>query len=412
MQIALRNSKILTTVFAIASLLAVGALIAQPVSAVVLSLQQLQIDGSIAQEDNAYITQGQIVVVPIFAPTADYPVRDQDWFKGLYYFMIGNAQRPGFTDIPFHYVISREGSTFKGNSGGEERKITIKDLGDDYVVIGYLAGKGDNGFDPRAAEPLAELLLDVANRNSINPDKISVSAARYVRDDANKTISLQRQDIFGLWDNSLKSVVDKIRSRYSPIARSYSAAVVSVDLPTEAVNPGDEIAGKITLQNTGSFGHYNGTASQLLGTKTASNSNYYLDGAWASRSQFELISTDGDLLPNGEVTYDFRLKVPLVFGEYSEGFVLKTVAGVDVGGASFELKLNINRPAGTIVEVKNNTAGWIFSYTQPSTSANEARRLSAGERYLQKSDLGNGWIELDLGDVQSGWVAIWDISYI
>lgn len=412
MQIALPKSKIFALVSALAVFAGITSLLAHPVSAVVLSLQQMQIDGTIAQEDSAYITQSRIVIVPIFAPTADFPVRDQDWFKGLYYFMIGNAQRPGFTDIPFHYVVSREGNTFKGNSGGEERKITVKDLGEDFVVIGYLAGKGDNGFDPRASEPLAELLLDVANRNSINPDKIVVSAARYVRDDANKTISLERQDIFGLWENSLKSTVEKIRPRYSPTPRTYSAEIVSVDLPTEAVNPGDEVAGKIVIRNTGSFGHYDNSASQLLGTKTSGNSNYYLDGAWGSRSQFELLSSEGDLLPNGEITYDFRLKVPLVFGEYSEGYILRTASGVDVAGASFELKLNINRPNGTIVEIKPNAAGFAISYTQPSASAGEARRLSSGERFLHKTATDNGWVELDLGNGESGWVAVWEVNYL
>src|SRR5438128_2125712 len=120
----------------VASLVAVTAMFSlfpQTVHAIPRSLQQLNIDISIVQDDKAFSTPGRIVILPIFPPQSEFPVQDEAWYRGLHYFMIANDQRSGFTDVPFHYAVSREGSVFRGNVGGEERKITIKDLGDDMV---------------------------------------------------------------------------------------------------------------------------------------------------------------------------------------------------------------------------------------------------------------------------------------
>lgn len=400
------NYKITLVTSAIA-VLAVAAWVAQPVLAQVFSHQQLKVDDSIALDDSGYSVPTQIVVVPLFPPDNAYTISDTDWFRGLYYFSIANDRRSGFTDVPFHYVVSSTGEIFKGNSGGEERKISIDGLGDDFVVIGYLAGKSDNAFDPRAVDALSGLVLDVANRQAIPMNKVQVATVYYQKNDELKTISIKKQQLYGLWNTSISGVLDKIRKQYAPVPKQYQAQVVAVSLPTTEVKPGETVVGSITIKNVGDTGIYPDTISAVVGSfKGGAVSKFYLPEFWASTSQFNLLAEDGTLLPGAEKKFDFRLNVPLYFGAQAEEFELKTVGGQKVAGGDFSLTLNVGRPEGvTVVEVGPTETGWLRVRATASSAAAEVARISTGERYYQIGDAGNGWVQLRLNDGREGWVS-------
>lgn len=385
---------------------------AMPASAQVLSLQQLRVDESIVIKDLAFSIPTKILVVPLFPPETNTGMTDREWFRGLFYYSIANDRRSGFTDIPFHYVVSHTGEIFRGNSGGEERKVNIQGVGDDVVVIGYLAGKSDNAFDPRAQSSLTGLILDVANRNSIRTDKVTVGTVKYVRDDQNQTISIVRGDVFGLWNTSLNSILETVARQYSPVPKTYEAQIVSSEVPSAEVNPGDIVTGKITIKNSGQYGIYPGTTSELVATKKAGASLFYTPDGWTSTSQFDLNAEDPVLLPGQEKTFQFKLRAPLYFGAQTEAYSLTTVGGVAIATTDFNVTLNIKRPEGvTIVEIKPTETGWLRVRSTPSGAASELTRVSAGERYYQTGDEGNGWIKIKLNDGREGWVSRQYLSY-
>lgn len=112
-----RAHKIATALMFVLFLVLAGP-VAQPAFAQVFSHQQIRVDDSIAIDDAAYSIPTKIIVLPLFPPDTSYSLSDTDWFRGLYYYSIANDRRAGFTDIPFHYVVSGSGEVFKGNSGG------------------------------------------------------------------------------------------------------------------------------------------------------------------------------------------------------------------------------------------------------------------------------------------------------
>lgn len=377
-----------------------------PVSAQVISLQQLRVDESIVIKDLAFSVPTQILVVPLFPPESSAGMTDREWFRGLFYYSIANERRPGFTDVPFHYVVSHTGEIFKGNSGGEERKINISGVGDDVVVVGYLAGKSDNAFDPRAQSSLTNLILDISNRNSILGDKVAVGSVKYVRDDESQTITITKADVFGLWKTSLASIMETVKRQYSPVPKTYKVEVVGFDVPAAEVNPGDIVTGKITIKNTGEYGIYPGTTSELVGTKKAGASLFYAVDGWAGISQFSLTSGDPVILPGQEKAFEFKLRAPLYFGAQTEAYGLTNVSGQAIAGTDFNVTLNIKKPEGvTIVEIKETETGWLRVRATPSGAATELTRVSAGERYYQTGDEGNGWVKIKLNDGREGWVS-------
>lgn len=383
-----------------------------PASAQVVSLQQMRVDESIIIKDLAFSIPTKILIVPLFPPANNTGMTDREWFRGLFYYSIANDRRSGFTDIPFHYVVSHTGEMFRGNSGGEERKINITGVGDDVVVIGYLAGNNDNAFDPRAQTSLTNLILDVANRNAIKSDKVTVGTVKYIRNDETQTISIEKQDVFGLWGTSLNSILETVARQYSPVAKTYEAQVVKTEIPTTEVNPGDVVPAKVTIKNTGQYGIYPDTMSELVPTKKSGNSMFYTPDGWASTSQFSLSAEDPVLLPGQEKVYDFKLRAPLYFGEQTEAFSLKNTAGTAIQNSDFNVTLNIKKPAGvTVVEIRETETGWLRVRTTPSGAAAELTRVSAGERFYQTGDEGNGWIKIKLNDGREGWVSRQYLSY-
>lgn len=381
-------------------------LLPTPAAAQVLTAQQLKIDTTIAIKDNAFSVPTQVIVAPIFLPQGAPYLTEREWFRGLYYFSIANSHRAGFTDIPFHYVVSRNGEIFKGNAGGDERKISVQGVGSESIVVGYLAGPSDSSFDTRAFSALSELLLDVINRNAIKPEKVTVTGVKLVRNPGQQQISLAKQDIFGLWSSSFAEVQANIKRLYNPTPKTYAVEVVNVTLPEGEAKPGDTVNGTITVKNIGEYGIYPNTLSELVGTKTSGNSRFYTPDGWVSTSQFQLTAEDAVMLPGEQKQFNFKLYVPLFFGAQTESFQLRNLSGQTIPNANFDITLNVGRVAGvTIVEVGPTETGWLRVRATASSAAAEITRISTGERYYQLEALSNGWVRIKLQDGREGWVS-------
>lgn len=389
----------------------VGLAILGSVAAQVISHTELKIDTSIVKDDRAYSEPDSIVVVPIFAPTSDFTANDTDWFRGLFYFLVGNENHSGFTDIPFHYVVTKDGRIFNGNKGGEERKVSIDGQGSSQVVIGYLANRSDTSFDPRSTEALGALIIEVANKNYISLDKVTPIGVKYIRNDAEQKVSLQKTDLFGTWGGDLAKIINDFSYLYSPSSKEYLVEVLSVTLPTEAVDPGQTVSGSIKIKNNSIYGIYTDSGSQLLASSSG-NSKFFLRNVWPSATQFYLEPADGVILPGEEDDLAFSIRVPMYFGEQVEDFTLKNANGYSIQNSSFQIKLDINRPSGTIVEVRNNASGFSIVRSQPYQEAGEISRISTGERFLQLDTTANGWAQIDLGDGITGWTPLFNLNYL
>ncbi len=375
----------------------------------IISQAQAKLDISITKEDQGFTTPDQIVVVPIFMGNTENSINNTKWYRGLYYYTI---QKLGFPDIPFHYVVSSDGDVFAGNSGGDERKVSITGIGNNIMTVAYLSNSLTSTIDPRAETSLKTLLLTICNRNSIKPEKISVKGVKFVKNEEKKSVSMVNQQLFGNWENSVKSIADSIKDSYVPVPKDYSVEVQSVSITTDQVNPGDQVEASIKIKNTGTNGIYGGTNSEILISKATSGvSAFYINNEWLSQTQASIMSEDQVLLPGKEDTYKFQLKAPLYIGDKSEDFELKNPIGSRINSKSFVIKLNLKRPTKQIIEIKNNAAGSvrIFSNAYSTTSIATA---ASGQRYFLIDDIGNGWISIDLGDGRKGWLANWNVIYI
>ncbi len=375
-----------------------------------VTLSQVNLDTSITKEDTSFTSPNKILIVPIFPPTEELDTNDTTWFRGLYYYTI---QRLGFNDIPFHYIVSRTGKIFEGNSGGDERRINISGIEGNPVVIAYLSDRFASNFDPRSMIALKNLSLEVANTNSIKPENIQVSSIKFIKDSATRTVSIEKSDVIGSWNLSLNEIKNFVTQSYAPIQKSYSAELSSKNLPTDSVEPGTEVIGSVTIRNTSEHAIYSGTQSEIVLSKTDnSTSSFFLNNEWLSTTQIPLMTDGETLLPGREGTFQFKLKAPLFIGSKTESFEIKNINGNKLTNTIVELTLNLQSSSKRIVEVRNTELGYLRVRSDASSVASETGRVSPGQRFFMLEDAGNGYIKIDLGDGKSGWVSIQYLNFI
>lgn len=377
-----------------------------PINSLELKTQEnINLDTSIIRSDLSYNIPEQIVIAPIFINAETAKLDSTSKYRGLYYYLI---QKLGFSDIPFHYVISEDGEIFEGNSGGDERKVQVDGLGNNIILIGYLGGTLKTAFDPRSLNSFSELLLDVSNKNSITTDKIKVSNIKFVRDISARSVLMKSADTNGSWQESLTGIINSFKDKYSPTTKTYSAQAEITEISKEEVEPGSEQTVSIKIKNVGKNGMYGGSTSGLLLSKQdGSTSKFFLNNEWVSKSQIEIMSSGQNLFPNQEDTFEFKLRAPLNYGETTELFELKTIKGATVESESISLTLKMKRGDKKIVEIKNTELGYLKVRAEPSTLGSEIGRVSTGERFFVLEDAGNGYYKIETADGQSGWIAGW-----
>jgi hypothetical protein len=390
----------------------VGAFPGKVQSLEVVPREEISIDLSIIQEDKSFSTPTKILIVPIVESSGLKNITAEKWIKGIYYYTVDVL---GFSDVPFHYLISSDGTVYEGNQGGDERKIFIDGVGGDSIVIGYLSSNSETRFTTLAESSLRELVLQVANANSIRPENnVSVSDIVFKKNAETSSVSIATVQTFGNWKKNLDSIVSSIKNDYRPVAKEYKAEVLEVSVPSEEVNPGDTITAKVKIKNTGTRGMYAGSDSEIiLSKKTSGTSDFYINNYWLSQTQLPAMKEGQTLLPAGEETYELQIRAPLFFGERSEQFELKTLGGSSIAANSFDIKLKMKKSDKRIVEIKNSEVGFVNIRNNPNTSAEVLIKAVAGQRYfILEENTQTLWAKLDLGDGRSGWVALWYLNSV
>ena len=397
--------KIFTTFFLILGILA-------PLSVNALELTSrstLELDESILKDDSLYSNPTDILVVPITI-NKEFSLTESEWYKGVYYYTV---DRLGFADMPYHYLITESGLVYKGNKFGDEKQVSLTDFSSSSVIIGYLNKGNTTNIDSRAEKSFKELILQIANYNNINPNKTAIRNLRFKRNKDAKTIEVVAEKAFGNWESSVSKLVNSI-SGFAPIAKEYSAQVTSITLPTDQVDPGQEITVSVQLKNTGQNGNYADSNSEIILSKNNGGASiFYVNNVWSSQTQTLLMTEGQTFLPGQELKFDFKIKAPLYVGEVSEQFELKTFSGAKIQSDAIEIKVNVKKTDKQIVAIKNNTAGFSNVYYQAYTSSGVALRAAAGTRFfLLEQNNQTLWAKLDLGNGQTGWIAIWNLSYL
>lgn len=397
------NQKIVNTALIILlSVLAIPFVANQPVDALEIKPKSefniVALENS--QVDNLNLPSS-IIVSPIFLP-GDLVIQDSEWYEGLFYYM---ANRLNQKDFVAHYFLSNDGQVFAGNSKGDEQRLNIEDPeGNKPILIMYLADKGQTDFTINAKSSLAELILDIANRNAIKLTNVQLRSLNFVLA-PEKPLAMVPEQLGGIFEISLKQITTSLIPKYAPIIKNYNVELVKLENPTTAVNVDDIVKLKATIRNNSDFTLYQGTDYEPILTKKDDKSSiFFLNKTWLSQTQTPIMTEGSFVKPKEEKTFEFSINIPLYFGKQSEEFYIENILGQSYSSTANTITLEVNRPNFKVVEITDTETGQLNVRDGPWASSSVISKVTPGQRYKVLEQTTSGYTKLDLGLGKTGWV--------
>ena len=358
-------------------------------------------NGLIKSDEIRYAENNTIIIAPIFS-SSNTSVSNIKQLKGLFYYL---TVRLGYADMPFHYVVFKNGDVFRTSSVSDEQFVTVDNGEMKPIIIVYLADKGTRDFSDKAKNSIQKLTLEIANNNNISPDNLYLKNIRAVLNLDTKIAKLETKEIGGGWVDSFLSIHQYVDSNYSPKKKTYNIQVVGVKTPSDLVSPQETVIAEITLKNTGKYNIYgNGDSALLASKKDGKLSKFYIPTIWDSLSQVSFMGEDDILKVGDEQTCQVKLKVPLFFGQQTEHFVLKNVAGDTIEGTDFDITLNVKEIDEKVIEILPTEIGYLNVRSADSGHSDVIGRVTPGERYIEKQRGTNGYVQIQFTEDKLGWV--------
>jgi len=368
----------------------------------ITSRSEMGYDETLVRQDDNYIQADSIVITPIYTQTDEY-ISDYDWIKGLFYYQ---TVRLNQGDFLFHYLVSKSGQAFKGAVKGDENRFRFTETNLKPIVIAYLASEEDTEFDSVSRSGLAELLLEIMNKNAISPENIYVKSIEYIAK-PNEAVLARLGSLGGRWERTLNEIVNGIKSNYKPESRQYLLKVENIGLPANPVSYGDNVVMNVTITNNSDFILLKGNIAEPIMTLNGGiSSRFFLNGVWSSLTQTTIFSDGEFLRPHETKTFNVRLKVPLYFELVKENFYLTNTLGEKYADSNFDVSLTVNRYDKKVIEITKTETGQLNVREHPWYNAGIVNRVTVGSRFVVLEETPDGWLRLDLPDNKTGWIVI------
>ncbi len=342
-----------------------------------------------------------IYIVPLKLDFDEF-VTTADWNKGIYYYQ---AFRLNQGDFLFHYLITKDGEIIQGNEKGEEQRFAIKDSQERPVIIAYLPGDDESDFTPVARNTISTLVIDIANRNRIKLENVSVKSLNYQVTDRQQIVAVT-DIIAGRWDRSLKGMVEEMASLYDPAKFKFELEVTSVKSPEKPANYKEQVVADITIKNNSSISLYEGTDFEPLMTKEGAEefSKFFINGVWLGPKQAKVMTEGSSIRPGESKTFQVKIGIPLYEGKQTEKFALVNILGEKYAKSEFDLEVTVNDIKEEIVESTSTPVGYLNVRESANASSRAVTRISPGQRFLVLERQGS-WVKVDTGENGQGWIS-------
>jgi hypothetical protein len=354
------------------------------------------------QESNVYGSYDTIAVVRLSPPKGIGYGNSEDWIKGFYYYSI---TKMGFADIPFHYIVSWDGSVYEGKGGGQGVQLSINleesDISSNVLLVGYFDNNREltNSGDEQMLEILSELLgrYDLENE-AIVPAEFQIS-----RKEENSLAALiLKQSEEGYWED----VVSRQISRVSPkqYSREFEGSIENVNYAAE-VEAGQNFVVTLQVKNNSDFPWYNsGEHRIMVATSDPRNheSDFFVTDKWASFTKVDTMKEQW-VLPQEIANFEFELATPLLPGEYSETFEAVSLPDDWIKGTQFTVDFTVSSAGLDLVEIRDTETGSLNVRDCPSTGCNQIGQVVPGDILVKIGTDGN-WYQVQFGGGKEGWV--------
>ena len=367
----------------------------------ILPKKDFSIDSTLISQIENFNLPDSIIISPIVIPS-DMIIQETDLYAGIFYY---ETIRLNQKDFLSHYFVTTEGQVLEGNSLGADQRIKLYQNDSKPIIINFFVAEGSTDFTINQKQTLKELILKLANEQSIALENIFIKEIRLLVK-PNEPVLLKLDDLQGSWQIGLKEIVIEITPLYKPIPKSYTFAVEKITVPTKTITFPETFEIQMVIKNTSSNVLFQDTIYEPIMSKLDNApSKFFLNDVWLSQTQSPIMDENSSIKPNESKTFTIKLKAPLYFGEIKESYQLISGLGRAYTGTTFDLSINVQRPAGKdIVEITNTETGQLNYRDNPFASSNVIGRVTPGQRFIVIERTDSGYIKLDLGNGKTGWV--------
>lgn len=371
------------------------------------------------QRETQYREPKKILVTQVQSTAQELTYNSEVWVQNLYYYCI---TRLGFGDIPYNYLLGRDGVIYQGRKGYSG---VIPELQNDegVVLIGYLSNGSD--IPPLAQESLSEFITELSKRYAIpqnqvhtvtlaiatdstqagNNDSNNAQVSNFSNDENKKLSKVTYKAVNNAFTSNVRAVTAKSTFSTSKSVRSYVGEVTELVYPKENAMA-SEVTVSMKLVNKSDFPWFTNTDWIYLRTEDKEETEFAVNGVWDSFST-PLHIEDEVILPGENLDVEFLLNMkqpPEKDVTVPFQFFLKKDKRIQ--GTQFDVVFDIVKGEKELVKIKSAKAGYLNVHDCASIYCDTIAKVNTGEIYVYTDEKrGFYLINYDEEDDSSeGWV--------
>lgn len=346
------------------------------------------------KEQDTYAFPEKILVTRVRG-VPSYLADDTDsWVRLLYYYFVTRLQ---FADIPFNYLVSRDGTVIQGRSGWEG-VIPELQTPEGAVMIAYLSNGSDLTLP--ANNTFGELIADISYKFGIERDNIEVIDITIAEKEEGALSKLQ----YNLSDSVFATEFKKAADGYRYTSNSHISVkmdVGEVSAPAE-VPLGEKFEVSVPVTNSGQTPWFTFNDFIYVVTVDEKESKFAVNEEWDS---FETPThIEGEtIFPHDEHEIKFPMKAPLIPGDYTQRFSLKRLEGGIIDNSTFTVSFKVTPGDLDLVKISETETGNLNVRSAPSTNSEVVGQVDVGDTLIMLQKQGE-WYKIRWNGEEEGWV--------
>jgi hypothetical protein len=354
-----------------------------------------QLDESLSEQNTVkYADPQKILLTQIKTEAEELADNPSEWYNTLYYYSITRA---GYADIPYNYVIDRNGEVYEGRSGGDG---VVPELYNDEgaIVIGYLSSSSD--ITDSASDSIKTLISDISYKYGIDNNNFEVVELQKVSQEGDSLAKNQYTEASNSFSIEAYGVVEGI-SFSSEEHMAYTAEVLEINAES-TVKGGEKLNVEVKIKNVNDFAWFADKDYIYLSVKDGKESSFAVNGVWDSFSK-PLYIEQPIILPEEVLTLNFEIQAKLLPGSHTESFELLKLPSKTFEGSSFTIAFDIEKGDFDMVRVNSEEAGFLNVRDCASTGCNKVGTVEHDSIYVVV-EKDSAWYKVEFEEGKQGWI--------